>query len=63
MGTGFFCLFMFFLHFGLYCRSKDMNTFANEVPQQQVPDPVVLEMQAQDTQSNDVEEAENHQPP
>ena len=62
-GTGCFCLYMFFLHFGLYCRSKDMSGLANEVPTNQVQDPVELEMQAQDTQSNDVEEPHVAQPP
>jgi hypothetical protein len=30
MGTAFFCLWIFFLHFGLYFRSKDMNSLANQ---------------------------------
>lgn len=61
VGTAFFCLWIFFLHFGLYCRSKEMNNLADgiNIPmnnQNQVP--VGLEMQIQNTDSNDVEEQE-----
>ena len=63
MATAFFCLWVFFLHFGLYCRSKEMNILANNnvemqgsnnVEMQENQEPVGLEMQIQVTDSNEV---------